>query len=58
MQKLHFEIFFGDVICVKASFNFMVIVTVYSDFRAQKSKVCQFPLFPHLFAMKWWDQMK
>ena len=20
-------------------------------------KVCQFPLFPHLFAVKWWDQM-
>ena len=40
MQKLHFENFFGDVICVKASFNFMVTVTVYSDFRAQENKVC------------------
>ena len=26
-------------------------------FGAPKNKVCQFPLFPHLFAMKWWDQM-
>ena len=22
-----------------------------------KKIVCQFPLFPHLFAMKWWDRM-
>ena len=28
-----------------------------SDFGAQENKVSLFPLFPHLFAMKWWDQM-
>ena len=35
-----------------ASFNFMAAVTICSDFGAQKNKVCQCPLFPHLFAMK------
>ena len=36
----------------------MAAVTIYSDFGAQK-KLSQplFPLFPHLFAMKCWDQM-
>ena len=28
-----------------------------SDFEAQENKVSLFPLFPRLFAMKWWDQM-
>ena len=22
-----------------------------------QNKVCQFPMFPHLYAMKWWDQI-
>ena len=38
----------------------MAAVTICSDFGAQKNKVwhCSlFPLFPHLFPMKWWDQM-
>ena len=41
----------------------MATVTIYSDFGAPKNKVCHqtlfppFPLFPHLFAMKGWDQM-
>ena len=39
------------------SFNFMAAVTICSDFGAPKNKVWQFPLFPHLFSMKWWDQM-
>ena len=33
-------------------FNFMAAVTICSDFGAKENKVCQFPLFPHLFAMK------
>ena len=37
--------------------NFVAVVTIYSDFRAQENKFCQFPLFTHLFAMKWWDWM-
>ena len=32
--------------------NFMVAVTICSDFGAQENKVSLFPLFPHLFAMK------
>ena len=39
------------------SLNFMAIVTICRDFGAPKSKASQFPLFTHLFAMKWWDQM-
>ena len=36
----------------------MAAITIYSDFGAPKNKVWHcFPLFPHLFAMKWWDQM-
>ena len=31
--------------------------TTCSDFGAQKNSLTLFPLFPHLFAMKWWDQM-
>ena len=42
---------------VRASFNFMAAVTVCSDSGAWENKTCQFPLFPHLFAMKWWDWM-
>ena len=40
----------------QASFNFMAAVNICSDFD-QENKVCLFPLFPHLFAMKWWDRM-
>ena len=38
-------------------FNFMAAFTVYSDFGAQENSQPLFPLFPHLFAMKWWDQI-
>ena len=41
----------------QASFNFMAEVTICSDFGAQKDCFSLFPLFLHLFAMKWWDQM-
>ena len=36
------------------SFNFMAAVTICSDFGAPQYSL---PLFPHPFAMKWWDQM-
>ena len=35
----------------------MASVTIYSDFGAKENSLPLFPLFPHLFAMKWWDQM-
>ena len=35
----------------------MAAVTICSDFGAQENSLSLFPLFPHLFAMKWWDQM-
>ena len=35
----------------------MVAVTICSDFGAQENSLSLFPLFPHLFAMKWWDRM-
>ena len=38
-------------------FNFMAAVTIGSDFGAQENKVSLFLFFPHLFAMKWWDQI-
>ena len=34
----------------------MAAVTLCSDFGAQKNSLTLFPLFPHLFPMKWWDQ--
>ena len=37
--------------------NFMATVTICSDFGAQGNKnLPSFPLFTHLYAMKWWDQ--
>ena len=41
----------------KRLFNFMAAVTICSDFGAPQNKVSLFPLFPYLFAMKWWDWM-
>ena len=37
----------------------MAAVTICSDFGAPppKKKIWQFPLFTHLFPMKWWDQV-
>ena len=35
----------------------MAAVTICSDFGAQKNSQPLFLLFPHLFAMKWWNQM-
>ena len=37
----------------KASFNFLAAVTICSDFGAPQNSQLLFPLFPHLFAMKW-----
>ena len=40
----------------QGAFNFMAKVSVHRDFGAQEKKnLSLFPLFPHLFAMKWWD---
>ena len=35
----------------------MAVVTICSDFGAPQNSLLLFPLFPHLFAMKWWDWM-
>ena len=36
----------------------MAAITICSDFGAPKDKsLTLFPLFPHLFPMKWWDRM-
>ena len=35
----------------------MTAVTVCSDLEPKKKTVSLFPLFPHLFAIKWWDRM-
>ena len=59
------SLLFYMLLCIKdacsskeqASFNFMAAVTICSDFGAQENSLSLFPLFPHLFAMKWWDQM-
>ena len=39
------------------SFNSVAAVTICSDYVAplKKKSLSLFPLFPHLFAMKWWD---
>ena len=35
----------------------MAAVTIYSDFGALQKSLSLFPLFLHLFAMRWWDWM-
>ena len=35
----------------------MAAVTICSDFGAKENSLSLFPLYPHLFAMKWWDWM-
>ena len=36
----------------------MAAVNICSDFGDQENEICHsFPLFPHLFAVKWWNQM-
>ena len=35
----------------------MAAVTVCSDFGTPKNSLSLFRVFPHLFALKWWDQM-
>ena len=37
--------------------NFMAAVTICSDIGAPQNSLSLFPLFPYLFAMKWWNQM-
>ena len=35
----------------------MATVTICRDFEAQEKSLSLFALFPHLYAMKWWDWM-
>jgi len=35
----------------------LATVTICSDFETQRNSLSLFPLFPHIYAMKWWDQM-
>ena len=35
----------------------MSLVTIHSDFGAQENSLLLLPILPHLFAMKWGDQM-
>ena len=35
----------------------MTVVTICYNFGAPQNSLSLFPLFLHLFAMKWWDQM-
>ena len=35
----------------------MAEVTICNDFGAPENSLTLFPLFPHLFPMKWWDRM-
>ena len=39
----------------QVSFNFRSAVTVHSGLGNQENKMSLFPLFPNIFAMKWWD---
>ena len=41
----------------QAFFNIMATATICSDFEAQENSLSLFPLFPHLFAMEWWDRI-
>ena len=41
----------------RSVFNFMAAITIYSDFGAQNTKSDTASTVPHLFPMKWWDQM-
>ena len=42
----------------QASFNFLAAITICSDFGDWKNKSVTVSIVPHLFAMKWWDQMR
>ena len=41
----------------KCLFNLMAVVTIFSDFGGQENTLSLFPLFPHLFPMRWCDRM-
>ena len=34
----------------------MAAITISCDFGSQEDSLSLFPLFPHLFALKWWDR--
>ena len=59
---LHFDMLSRLVIAFFPSSKCLLILWLQLPsavtFGEQENKVCHsFPLFPHLFAMKWWDQM-
>ena len=56
-KGLPMQTFVSKVMSLQASFNFMAAIIICSDFGAQENKMSLFPLFPHLFAMNWWDHM-
>ena len=35
----------------------MASVIIHNDFEAQENSLLLFSFFPHLLAMKWWDQI-
>ena len=39
------------------SFNFLAVVTLHSTFGVQDKRKPLLPLFPLLYAIKWWDQI-
>ena len=55
ISSLYYAVYIGYSFSSKeqVSFNFVTAVTVHVDFRAQENEIWHFPLFPHLFAMKW-----
>ena len=58
-ERLHFH--FHSQVChsfaskEQTCFNFMAAITVPSGFGAQDNEMSLLPLFPLLFAMRWWN---
>ena len=58
VMSLFFNILSRFIISFPPRSNFMTAVTICSDFWSpRKESVTVSPLFPHLFAVKLWDQM-
>ena len=63
------SLLFNMLLCIKVMTNLVITflprskhlliawLQSPSDFGAKENSLSLFPLFPHLFAMKWWDQM-
>ena len=54
---IHFQVCHSFSSKEQASFNFVAAVTIHSDFGVQENEIYHCFLFPHLFAVKWWDWM-